>query len=109
MTRDLLVFLFTPVAIGLLNACPQSPVAPPPPDATDAIAPPVAVDASIASCQTACAAMARVGCTVLSDCSKIMCMANADPRFKHHDVACLSHALVPSDVRNCGTDCIVKP
>jgi hypothetical protein len=96
--------------VFLATACPPSPVVPPP-DATDAIAPPSAFgDANwppAGTCDSACAAMQLAGCVVLSDCARVMCQANSDPRFKHYDVGCLSLAKTVVDVRKCGSDCSV--
>lgn len=59
------------------------------------------------SCQTACDAVRKVGCKEgnISNCAAKLCQINADPRFKHYDVACLSSATTPQLVRACGVDC----
>jgi hypothetical protein len=103
------------VAGVVFAACPPTPppIAAPGPDAADAFTPPPVVpdaamtvpDATVADCALACAAMKRVGCKVLVDCAQVVCAANADPRFKHYNLLCLTHALVPSDVWACGADC----
>lgn len=103
MTR--LAWLF---AVGMLLGCPPVP-ATPPPDAADSAPRPSAPDATVIDCLTACAAMDRAGCVVLSDCTRVLCATNADPRFAHYDLTCLAHALTTSDVRACGADCTVKP
>jgi hypothetical protein len=103
--REIAIPLVAFAGIGVfVAACPTppTPVAPGP-DAADAVAP--ATDASIASCQTACDAMKRVGCAVLSDCAATICKVNADPRFAHYNLGCLTKALVPADVAACGADC----
>lgn len=89
----------------LFLACPPSSTAPPvtpKPDAADSAALP---DATVADCQAACDAMARVGCIVKSDCARVMCAANADPRFTHYNTACLEKVLDPVDVAACGVSC----
>lgn len=94
------------VLAWLLTACPPSPLSPPP-DA-DAVAPVVTIDAAPtpgASCDTACAAMQRAGCVVLPNCARTMCAANADPKFKHYDVVCITGAKTVADVVRCGADC----
>jgi hypothetical protein len=100
------------VACGLVaTACPPSPVVPSP-DA-DAVAPPPTPVASpdatppagVGDCASACAAMASAGCVVLADCAQKVCQVNADPRFKHYDVVCLTQAKTAADVRKCGADC----
>jgi hypothetical protein len=97
-------------AVGVFAAaCPPNPQTAPGPDAADAFIPPAppasAPDATIIDCTSACAAMARVGCLVLSDCAQVVCAINADSKFKHYDLACLTHVLVRSDVVACGADC----
>jgi hypothetical protein len=59
------------------------------------------------SCQTACDAVRKVGCKEgsISNCAAKLCQINADPRFKHYDVACLTSATTPQLVRACGVDC----
>jgi len=112
------VLAVLPVIGGfIVAACPPSvgPVAPGPDadavapwlDAAPAVeaAPPVALDAAGATCQTACDAMAHAGCTVLSDCARVLCTTNADPRFRHVDLGCLTNAKTAAAVAVCGAKC----
>lgn len=96
--------------------CPPAPApVSPTPDASDAsppapifvdAAPIVLDDAALATPATACAAMARVpGCTVLPDCAATITKINAQPGFKHIDVACLSRATTVAAVTTCGGSC----
>jgi hypothetical protein len=103
----------------IATACPPSAPVVPSPDA-DAIAPPAptppptpapppaggdAAPALATDCAAACVAIAAAGCLALADCPRVLCMANADPRFRHYDTACLMRARTPAAVRACGADC----
>lgn len=88
------------------SSCPSNPVGPSTPDA--GVGGDARLDSSIASCQTACDAMKRVGCVVLSDCAATICKVNADPRFAHYNLDCLVKVLVPADVAACGADCRIS-
>lgn len=59
------------------------------------------------SCDTACASMRKNGCKEgsISNCATKLCTINADPRFKHYDVACLTAATTPAAIANCGAGC----
>lgn len=105
--RSIAIPLVTFAAIGAFaSSCPSNPVSPTVPDAGVEASPvKPAIDATTIDCQTACDAMKRVGCVVLSDCAAVMCKVNADPRFAHYNLGCLVKALVPSDVAACGADC----
>jgi len=118
--REIAIPLVAFAAIGVfISACPPNPgpVSPSsdaadvgaPPAVKDSAPKPVPPDASVADCQSACDAMNRVGCIVLSDCAATICKVNADPRFHHYDLACLVKVLVPADVAACGADCKLSP
>jgi hypothetical protein len=87
----------------MFMACPSAIPAQPPANADASPAP--TGDATVSDCQTACDAMARVGCIVQADCARVMCAANADIRFTHYNTACLARVLVPTDVAVCGVAC----
>jgi len=86
-----------------LSDASTSDAAPPVADST----PPAPTPPPKPSCQTACDAVRKVGCKEgnISNCAAKLCQINADPRFKHYDVACLSSATTPKLVRACGVDC----
>jgi hypothetical protein len=115
--REIAIPLVAFAGLGVfVAACPPNPGPVSPGfDAADVGAPPVidssprpTSDASVADCQSACDAMKRVGCVVLSDCAATICKVNADPRFHHYDLACLVKALVATDVAACGADCRLR-
>jgi hypothetical protein len=101
-------------ASRILSGCtPPLPIVPQV-DATDALAPPAPPKPTpttpplppvVNDCSAACANMAAVGCKVLPDCARVMCAANADPRFHHYDVVCLSGATTKAAVLGCGEEC----
>lgn len=104
--REIAIPLIAFAAVGAFaSSCPSNPVAPTAPDA--AIIDAMRIDSTTADCASACDAMRRVGCVVLSDCAAVVCKVNADPRFAHYNLACLVRALVPTDVAACGADCKV--
>lgn len=51
--------------------------------------------------------MRKNGCKegVVSDCAAKLCAVNADPRFVHYDITCLTNAATPDAVANCGMSC----
>jgi hypothetical protein len=110
---------FTFVLALIVGACtPIAPLPVVPFDASDARAPipapttapdsPSAGPPPTADCEAACANIAQVGCLTELDCARVLCSVNADPRFRHYDLACLIHAMMPSDVAVCGLDCLLK-
>ena len=117
--REIAIPLVAFATIGVfVAACPPNPgPVSPGVDAADVGAPPAidsapkpsAVDASTTDCQSACDAMKRVGCVVLSDCAATICKINTDPRFAHYNLGCIVRALVPADVAACGADCKLSP
>ena len=104
--RSFILAILPLTGAATIAACPPNPVTPPI-DAADAKAfeasPPS--DATTADCQSACDALARVGCKVLPDCAATVCKVNADPRFRHIDLVCVTHALTPMDVMACNVGC----
>ena len=110
-------FVFTLLSFCGCPPAPSPTPVTPTPDASDA-SPPTYVDAAPIpplddatpvvnpTPATACAAMARVpGCIVLSDCAATITKINAQPGFKHYDVACLSRATTAAGVVACGGSC----
>lgn len=81
-------------------SCPVADAAPPAVDAAP-MPPPKP------SCQTACDNAKRLGCREGSqtDCAKVLCAINSDPRFVHYDVACLTNASSPAGIVACGATC----
>jgi hypothetical protein len=118
MTRMKVNPYFTFVLVGLLGCTPLPAPAPVPFDASDARAPipapttapdsPNAGPAPTADCEAACANIDAVGCLTDPDCARVLCAANADPRFAHYDLACLKGAMLPSDIAVCHVDCLLK-
>jgi hypothetical protein len=103
------------LAVILAAACHSAPpaVTAPPADVADALPTPepfgdAGPTTAAADCETACANIDAVGCVVETDCARVLCQSNSDPRFVHYDVACLIHAMLPSDVAVCGVDCTLK-
>jgi hypothetical protein len=99
------------ICIDLSSACQQSPPVVPTQDAADAVAPSQTVDArSVVTCASACATMARFRCAqgLMLDCASSMCEVNADPRFRHYNLGCITAAQSALQVRGCGIDCTVE-
>jgi hypothetical protein len=100
-----------------LAACPPSTpaVAPDASDASlriDAPTPPAPIPtppqpAACANAQTACDHMKAAGCRegTIVDCARVFCDINADPHFRHYNLACIAAAQDSSAVRGCGADC----
>jgi hypothetical protein len=100
-----------------LGCPPSQPAATP--DASDAAIdaapplPPVSVDSAptppqpTSVCQPACDRLKLAGCRegTLPDCARVVCNINADPHFKHINLACMQTASTPAAVRACGADC----
>lgn len=110
-------FYLSVAAIVLLTACPPSPVAPSA-DASDGSTPSFvdaaptlrdalpSLDAPSTPEDIACAAMAKVGCTVLPDCATTIRKINSDPKhFVSVNVACLERVHTQADVAVCKTSC----
>lgn len=98
--------------MSFLSACPPAPILPVQ-DAADAVAPPVPalLDAPTGvTCASACATMARFGCVQgrMSDCASSLCEVNADPRFRHYNLGCITAAQNALQVRGCGIDCTLE-
>lgn len=105
-----LAFLAVLSAFLALPACPPSPgPVPPSPDA-DAIAPPAPIDASSA-CASACAKMASLHCSGLTDhCRDVMTRLKSDrliraPGGQPVSCACVAAANTAADVAACGIGC----